>query len=100
VSKALQKMVDELNLTKTDVYDHCLMLKKEMDDTNWAEEAEDFRKRLLCKASLVTWLNKRKDGQRKRQDKAIIKRKEVREKKKALAVAERQQINSILANIM
>ena len=50
-------MVDDLNLTNSIVYDHCHMLKKAMDDTNWAEEAADFKKRFLCKDARRIWQN-------------------------------------------
>ena len=99
VCKVFQTLVEELNLTKTDVYDHCLILKKEMDDLNWAVEADAFRERLLCKSSLQTLLKKRKDGQKQRQAKAIVRRKELRERKKSEAIAERQEIDSILGKI-
>ena len=95
VAEELQRIVNTLNLKRTDVYYHVNNLKKAMDKVDWVIST-NFRNQLLNVEELSNCMKRRKEEQKKRQEKAKIRRKQTRREKEAADHSKTVEIRQLL----
>ena len=81
IADELQLLFIDLQLTKTDIFTHCDILRKELDKNKWKLEVSSLVHDLVCREKLISTFQKRKKRQLKRQQRAKVTRAEKRQLK-------------------